>query len=326
MKWIKYQFVNVWNDFHRLKFFLSFVLIAGFIVFVFVGGVDAVSEIESVEDTRSEVIGKRTYDSRTFQNIDNTFTTEISSGDMFFFDGEQFTFLEEMSVPAIEKKEIVLDEIPDNHIFDFGTYTLHEGINAELEGYDLVFKDANDRAIKFLPRPFSTDADGDVELNEYIIDINGRDLSIFVDVDSDWLKSASYPVVIDPTANLDNSSGIYDGHVIGGGSPARVDTSTTMDVGSIVVLEVSEPLRSFIEFNTSSIDDDVTITDVDLNITSNPNMKGIPITKKEGMMFNSIIKLNYIFTISEKMIEKFLFSVSKEKRDLIKSELLKRLK
>ena len=60
-------------------------------------------------------------------------------------------------------------------------------------------------------------------------------------------------------------------------------------------------------------------------ITTNPHMKGIPLTKKEGAIENSIIKLNYIFTISEKMVKKFLFSISKEKKDLIKAELMKKL-
>ncbi len=60
-------------------------------------------------------------------------------------------------------------------------------------------------------------------------------------------------------------------------------------------------------------------------ITSNIKMKGIPLTKKEGALKESIIKLNYIFTISEKMIKKFLFSVSKEKKKLIKAELIKKL-
>ena len=44
-------------------------------------------------------------------------------------------------------------------------------------------------------------------------------------------------------------------------------------------------------------------------ITSNKQMKGIPLTKKEGAVKNSIIKLNYIFTISSMMIKKKLFSV-----------------
>nr|AQS34933.1 hypothetical protein [uncultured archaeon] len=60
-------------------------------------------------------------------------------------------------------------------------------------------------------------------------------------------------------------------------------------------------------------------------ITSNLKMKGVPLYKKEGAFKDSIIKLNYIFTISEKMVERVLFSISKEKRDLVKSELIKKI-
>lgn len=62
-----------------------------------------------------------------------------------------------------------------------------------------------------------------------------------------------------------------------------------------------------------------------IGITSNLGMKGVPLLKKEGAIKNSIIKLNYIFTISDKMIEKYLFSLSIEKRNLIKRELIKRI-
>lgn len=61
-------------------------------------------------------------------------------------------------------------------------------------------------------------------------------------------------------------------------------------------------------------------------ITSNLEMKGIPLLKKEGAIKDSVIKLNYIFTISEKMIEKTLFSLSSEKKKLIASEFVKRLR
>ena len=61
-------------------------------------------------------------------------------------------------------------------------------------------------------------------------------------------------------------------------------------------------------------------------ITSNLEMKGIPLLKKEGAIKDSVIKLNYIFTISEKMIEKTLFSLSSEKKKLIVSEFVKRLR
>ncbi len=61
-------------------------------------------------------------------------------------------------------------------------------------------------------------------------------------------------------------------------------------------------------------------------ITSNPEMKGIPLTKKEGAVKDSVIKLNYIFTVSKMMIEKPLFSLSKEKKQKVFEGLVERLK
>ena len=60
-------------------------------------------------------------------------------------------------------------------------------------------------------------------------------------------------------------------------------------------------------------------------ITSNLDMKGIPLTKKEGAIKESIIKLNYLFTISNTMIEKTLFHLSKKKKKIVFDNLLKRL-
>ena len=60
-------------------------------------------------------------------------------------------------------------------------------------------------------------------------------------------------------------------------------------------------------------------------ITSNMQMEGISLTKREGMLKESIIKLNYIFTISEKMVKKRLFSLSDEKKKLIRHELMEKL-
>ena len=61
-------------------------------------------------------------------------------------------------------------------------------------------------------------------------------------------------------------------------------------------------------------------------ITSNLEMKGISITKKEGAVKDSIIKLNYIFTVSSAMIEKKLFSLSKEKRKKVYDMLVEKIK
>ncbi|NLE04404.1 MAG: type II toxin-antitoxin system PemK/MazF family toxin [Crenarchaeota archaeon] len=60
-------------------------------------------------------------------------------------------------------------------------------------------------------------------------------------------------------------------------------------------------------------------------ITSNLKMEGIPLTKSEGAIKDSIIKLNYIFTISNEMVSKILFKVSKEKKHFIFDELSRKL-
>lgn len=60
-------------------------------------------------------------------------------------------------------------------------------------------------------------------------------------------------------------------------------------------------------------------------ITSNPRMNGISLSKEEGAVENSIIKLNYIMTISDSMIKKYLFTLSEEKKKIIKEEFIKKL-
>ncbi len=61
-------------------------------------------------------------------------------------------------------------------------------------------------------------------------------------------------------------------------------------------------------------------------ITSNFGMQGIPLTTKEGAIKESVIKLNYIFTVSKVLIEKKLFHLSSEKKKIIYNELIQKLK
>ena len=60
-------------------------------------------------------------------------------------------------------------------------------------------------------------------------------------------------------------------------------------------------------------------------ITSNLEMKGISLTKKEGAIKESVIKTNYIFTVSNGLIEKSLFSLSKEKKKQVFDKLVEKL-
>jgi mRNA interferase MazF len=58
-------------------------------------------------------------------------------------------------------------------------------------------------------------------------------------------------------------------------------------------------------------------------ITSNLNMNGIPLTKKEGVIRDSVIKLNYIFTISNQFVSKKLFRLNPKKKKEVFNELVK---
>ncbi len=60
-------------------------------------------------------------------------------------------------------------------------------------------------------------------------------------------------------------------------------------------------------------------------ITSNLEMKGILLTKKEGAIKESVIKTNYIFTVSNTLIEKSLFSLSKDKKKQVFDKLVEKL-
>ena len=60
-------------------------------------------------------------------------------------------------------------------------------------------------------------------------------------------------------------------------------------------------------------------------ITSNLKMEGIPLSKQEGAVKDSVIKLNYIFTISRSMISKTLFHLNKKKKQMVFNELSERL-
>ena len=60
-------------------------------------------------------------------------------------------------------------------------------------------------------------------------------------------------------------------------------------------------------------------------ITSNLKIKGIPLSKQEGAVKDSVIKLNYIFTISRAMISKTLFHLNKKKKQMVFDELSERL-
>jgi mRNA interferase MazF len=60
-------------------------------------------------------------------------------------------------------------------------------------------------------------------------------------------------------------------------------------------------------------------------ITSNLKMDGVPLRKSDGAIKDSVIKVNYIFTVSTAMVYKVLFSLSSRKKKEVFDALIKRL-
>ncbi len=60
-------------------------------------------------------------------------------------------------------------------------------------------------------------------------------------------------------------------------------------------------------------------------ITSNTGMKGMALSRKDGAVKDSVIKLNYIFTVAEAMVKKALFRLPEQKNREVRAELMKKL-
>ncbi len=60
-------------------------------------------------------------------------------------------------------------------------------------------------------------------------------------------------------------------------------------------------------------------------VTTNLRMKGVRISKSEGAAQDSIIKLNYIFTITNDVILKTVFHLNNEKKRMVLKELMEKL-
>jgi mRNA interferase MazF len=61
-------------------------------------------------------------------------------------------------------------------------------------------------------------------------------------------------------------------------------------------------------------------------ITSNTRMGGISLSVEDGAIKPSVIKLNYLFTIPDHAIEKYLFPLSIDKRREVLSGFMTRLR
>ena len=66
-------------------------------------------------------------------------------------------------------------------------------------------------------------------------------------------------------------------------------------------------------------------TAVIAGITSNTRSRGILITEKEGMAKDSVLKLNNVFSVDLKNLDKKYMTLNKEKRIMIANEIKEKL-
>ncbi len=219
-----------------------------------------------------EIKEKRDYNSQTYKNPDGTYTAIISASNEFFFNGSEFSEIEKISQPRIEKKDIILNKKPafGNNVFELGTYTLAEGINVsiDLETQELVLRDANNKILQVLPRPFSIDANNNTLFNNYKISQNKKKLTISVEVDKNWLEEATYPVTIDPVT-ITILITTYMGDITENGflGYERGENSTVVGEDCTFGTPECHPSKGFVEFVTTAIPDTAAINDTRLNLS-----------------------------------------------------------
>ena len=178
---------------------IIFIAIIAVIVIIGVVVYGILIKDDSVNIAENKAITIKENNSYVISPINNNVDLNSIKKEIFFFDGENFVEFEKLSNPLIEKKEIILDKIPEKNIFEFGSYELHRGVSALIENEELILRDANNKMVKKIPRPFSYDFNNDTIFNNFIIEQEGNNLDVFVEVDYGWLKNAESPIVIDPS-------------------------------------------------------------------------------------------------------------------------------
>ena len=98
-----------------------------------------------------------------------------------------------------------------------------------------------------LPQPYMYDANGDICDIDVVISLSGDTYTLTYTLDRSWLKSAAYPVVVDPTVTVPyGTSAIDDGRVSQAHPSNNYSTSVLMCTGYGSTSKVD---RSYVRFN-----------------------------------------------------------------------------
>lgn len=154
----------------------------------------------------TEIIEKRTWNSKTFSDGEGHYFTNFADGRIHFWDGFLYQDLDKYVWPKIVKNDIVLQQKPADLSCEFkqfpvGSYSLFKGITPELKNNNISFFDAKNDLLFQLTAPHSFDAKMNTYENLYRIKQDDRKLDIWMDVSCDWLNNAAYPLIVDVDTN-----------------------------------------------------------------------------------------------------------------------------
>ena len=99
----------------------------------------------------------------------------------------------------------------------------------------------------------------------------------------------------------------------------------TYKFGDVILVEVPFTNYSQVKLRPSFVLFEELGNIVIAGITSNPSMQGVSISKEEGLIVDSIVKLNYIFTVSKEKVKKLVTHISDEKKNEIRMDLKRKL-
>ncbi len=102
--------------------------------------------------------------------------------------------------------------------------------------------------------------------------------------------------------------------------------SSSLEFGDIVLVEVPFTDQAKTKLRPALVLTEELDNVVVAGITSNVKMKGVFLPKSEGLIVDSVLKLNYIFTISRNRIRKKLIHLSEGKKEEVCRELRNKFK
>ncbi len=157
-------------------------------------------------------------------NEDAKFALEVNAG---FVEENKITPEEKAEFRNIPQKQFKTQKISTTR-FKIDNYLLHKGITASItETNEIVFKDAKQAEIKKIASAYAIDSKQDLITGHYLLLQKQQELEIFVDISSEWLQNAEYPITIDPDTNYAGSKA--DGYLQKGTGGSPCDYTPTRD-------------------------------------------------------------------------------------------------